>query len=192
MNVDDIAKQLSESKPVNITSEGEIVRQDDTIQSPQGPVDRDSGQPVTRLKPQRWYSWYNSNPARLVEEENAMQSRFPNFQLHQLPAGLAWAGWLKPKSSATSYKVSLVYPDDFPYSPPKAFVIEPEVDSPKHQFRDGSLCLMYPGDGTWRTSTTAVQAIAMAAAWLFCYEYHQRTCGCSSVPCKYWPGEEVK
>ncbi|MGA2435416.1 MAG: hypothetical protein ABSG25_09025 [Bryobacteraceae bacterium] len=191
MNVEDIAKQLSESKPVNITTQGEIVRYEDTVDTPEGPVDRNSGQPVTTLKPQRWYAWFNSNPARLVDEKESMQVRFGGFRLYSLPVGLAWDGWLRPKQSTKNYRVSVVYPDDFPYHPPKVFVIDPKISVSKHQYGDGSLCLMYPGDGTWQTNTTAVQAVAMAAAWLFCYEYHARHCGCDITPCDFWPGTEA-
>jgi len=193
MNADEIARQLNESKPINITPTGEIIKPEETVQTSEGPVDRNSGQPVTELKPQRWYSWFRSNPRRLVDEKEAMRNRFPDFQLHQLPAGMTWVGWLRPRNVSTSYKISIVYPDDFPSHAPKVFPIEPTVSAPKHQYGDGSLCLMYPGDGSWRTNTTAVQIVTMAAAWLFCYEYHERHCPtrCKTVPCKYWPGAEA-
>ena len=34
----------------------------------------------------------------------------------------------------------------------------------------------------------------MTSTWLWCYEYHQKHCGCSKIPCDSWPGtknEEV-
>src|SRR5713226_5378486 len=107
MNADDIARQLNESQPINITPQGEIIKLEDTTEGASGPVDRNSGQPVTQLKPQRWYSWFSSNPRRLVDEKEAMQARFPSFQLHQLAAGMSWVGWLRPQKTSTSYKISV-------------------------------------------------------------------------------------
>jgi hypothetical protein len=193
MNAEEIAKQLNQSKPINITTTGEIISAEQTEQTPSGPVDRQSGQAVTELKPQRWYAWHDSNPLRLVKESEAMESRFPAFQLHHLPAGLTWVGSLPRQNLTRGYKISIVYPEDFPARPPKVFILQPKVIAPKHQYSDGSLCLMYPGDGSWQTNTTAVQIVAMASAWLFCYEYHELHCPtrCSNVPCKNWPGAEA-
>jgi hypothetical protein len=193
MDADEIAKQLDQSKPVSITANGEIIRADETVETPEGLVDRNSGERVTALKPQRWYSWFKSNPGRLVNETAAMETLFPDFELHELPQGLAWVGFVTPEKTRGRYKVSVVYPDDFPYHPPKVFVLDPRISAPKHQYGDTSLCLMYPGDSTWGTNTTAGQAVAMASAWLFCYEYHEEHCPtrCRTVPCKYWPGNEA-
>ncbi|MBZ5506118.1 MAG: hypothetical protein LAO78_11715 [Acidobacteriia bacterium] len=192
MDADDIAKQLSESRPIHITSEGEIIRPEDTVETANGTVERNTDQPVTQLKPQRWFAWYESHRRRLVDEKEAMEARFPSFQLHMTGAVVGWVGCLRPQNASSSYTISVVYPDDFPYAAPRVFAVDPEVSSPKHQYSDGSLCLMYPGDGTWKTNTTAVQIVTMAAAWFFCYEYHERHCGCDTVPCDYWPGEEAK
>ena len=191
MNVDEIAKQLEKSQPVAITEDGTIVKMEDTITTPSGPVDSNSGQSVTYLKPHTWYSWFDSNPRRLVDETAAMNARFPHFDLHRLQAGLTWVGLLKPSERNRAYKISIVYPDDFPSAAPKAYTVDPKLAAPKHQFSDGSLCLMYPGDGTWQTNTTAAQIAAMTATWLFCYEYHERHCtrACRGA-CKYWPGPE--
>ncbi len=194
MNADDIAKHLNESKPVQITPTGEIVKPEETVETSIGPVNRSTGQPVTELKPQRWYAWYQSNKRRLVDEKEAMQAIFPNFDVHVLPEGLTWFGSLKPQRASRAYTISIVYPDDFPSQAPKVFTVSPKVSAPKHQYGDGSMCLMYPGDGSWRTNTTAVQIVTMAAAWLFCFEYHERHCPtrCNSVPCDYWPGTEAR
>jgi len=200
----EIAEQLSQGKPVRINKKGEIeivdshgkpITQHKPVKiSKKGEIVDSQGKPVTQLKAQTWYGWQSSNPGRLIQEKQAMNHRFPGFQLYNLQNGLTWIGYLSPKSSGSrSYKIAVVYPNDFPYSEPKVYTLSPKIRSPKHQYTDGSLCLMYPGDGTWNTNTTAVQIVAMTAAWLFCYEYHEKHCPtrCSEVPCKYWPGAEV-
>ena len=193
MNDDEMARQLDQSQPIHINDQGELITTDRVEETPSGPVD-EHNRPVTTLKPQRWYSWFDSNPRRLMNEQEAMKARCPGFSLRKLPSnGLAWVGWVRPQGTSTRFKISIEYPDDFPYSPPKVHSIEPKVLAPKHQYGDRSLCLMYPGDGSWRTSTTAVQIVAMASAWLFCNEYHDRHCPtrCSDIPCRYWPGTEA-
>jgi ubiquitin-protein ligase len=194
MNLDEeIARQLDEAQPVHINDQGELITSDRVVDTPSEPMDNQTQRGVTTLKPQRWYSWFNSNPRRLINEQEAMQARYPGFRLQKLSSGLAWIGWVKPNGTRTQYKLSIVYPDDFPFSPPKVVSVEPKVVAPKHQYGDRSLCLMYPGDGSWLTSTTAVQIVAMASAWLFCNEYHDKHCPtrCSTIPCRYWPGTEA-
>ena len=51
MNADDIANQLKESQPISITPQGEIIKPEDVTQTPNGLVERSTGQPVTELKP---------------------------------------------------------------------------------------------------------------------------------------------
>ncbi len=192
---DEIVRQLDQSQPVQINPEGEIVPANETKIGPEGEVVDSEERPVTQLKPTRWCAWYDSNPGRLLQEQQAMATRFPAFSLFNLTQGLGWVGYLAPQGdSGQSYRVAIIYPEDYPYGPPKVFVIEPKVRSTKHQYGDDSLCLMYPGDRTWQTNTTTVQIASMAATWLFCYAYHEQHCPtkCSDVPCRYWPGAEAQ
>jgi len=187
----EIKRQLDEGHPIDIDEHGEILLPNNNAMRGNGvstnPV---TGKPTTRLKPQRWSAWYEDNPGRILSEKQAMSKRFPHFQLVKTAEGLTWTGYLYPKGIG-SYRIALSYPSDYPYSPPKVWIIEPKINAPKHQFSDGHLCLMEPSDGTWQTNTTAVTILAMATAWLWCNEYHQRHCGCSEIPCSKWPGNEV-
>lgn len=132
---------------------------------------------TTSLHPVRWHSppWYESNPARLLLERQAMQTRFPEFRLVRDGKQLAWQGTLQSNRGNT-YTIAIYYPDDFPASPPKVYPIEPSITVYKdakyymHQYNDGSLCLFYPGDRSFAPNTTAVTLIAWAAAWFFAYE----------------------
>jgi hypothetical protein len=133
----------------------------------------------TRLQPTRWYNrpWYESNPARLVLERQAMQMRFPQFQLMRDGDQLVWVGTLETNRE-NKYEIAFYYPDDFPASPPKVFPINPpitvwkdeQVGRLKHQYNDGHLCLYFPGDRTFAENTTAATVVAVAAAWFFSYE----------------------
>ncbi len=133
----------------------------------------------TQLHPTRWYNtpWYQSNPARLVVERQAMEARFPQFQLVRDGEQLVWLGTLTT-NRGNVYEIALYYPDDFPAAPPKVYPISPAItvwkDEKagylKHQYNDGHLCLYEPSDRTFGQNTTAATVVAVAAAWFFAYE----------------------
>lgn len=133
--------------------------------------------------------WYIENPARLILERRAMTERFPPFELRCDGSSLFWIGTLT-SNLGNSYEIAVIYPDDFPTTPPKVYPLDPPiylVDEPtgwlKHQFRDGSLCLFHPADRFFEKNTTAATVVALAAAWIFAYE-QWRTSG-------VWAGDEA-
>src|SRR5687768_2160712 len=69
--------------------------------------------------------------------------------------------------------VKIVYPGKYPSYPPEAYVVSPQVYSPKHQFEDGQLCLFNPKDGAgfgWNPSTsTASAVVTWAIEWLYTF-----------------------
>lgn len=175
-----LREDLDREETVYITAEGEIVEASQTESHGDQQVERNTRQPVTKLKPTRWYlAWHDTNRARLVQEQKAMQQRFPKFELRRVSEGLAWYGTLCP-NKGNYYEIAIVYPSDFPHSAPKVYPIRPKVSSGKHQYKDGSLCLFYPSDRTWQSNTTAATVVAWAATWLFCYESYEAT--------GHWPG----
>jgi len=136
--------------------------------------------------------WYEHDPVRLVVERQAMQSRYPRFVMRKLRDGkLAWHGTLI-SNSGTAYEIAVIYPDNFPNSPPNVFPVEPvlevvDVDGQryKHQYSDGHLCLYYPSDRTFGTAATAATVVAVAAVWFWCYEYWLQSGK------QVWPGKEA-
>jgi hypothetical protein len=148
----------------------------------------------TRLRSARWHNrpWYELNPARLVLERQAMQMRFPQFQLMRDGDQLVWVGTLET-NRGNKYEIAFYYPDDFPASPPKVFPISPpitvwkdeQVGQLKHQYNDGHLCLYFPGDRTFAENTTAATVVAVAAAWFFSYESWLESGK------TFWPGIEA-
>jgi len=107
-----------------------------------------------------------------------MQGRYPKFVLRKLDDGrLAWIGTLTT-NKGNEYSIAVVYPNDFPNSPPSVFPIDPQLEVVdvggqryKHQWADGHLCLYYPSDRTFGSNATAATVVAVAAAWFFAYEY---------------------
>ncbi len=180
-DVEGLREDLDREEPVYITDEGEIIEASETENRGDQQINRDTRRPVTKLKPTRWYlAWYDANRERLVRENQAMQQRFPQFELKRVSKGLAWHGSLRT-NNGNKYKVAVVYPSDFPYSSPTVYPIRPKISSGKHQYGDDSLCLFYPSDRTWQSNTTAATVVAWAATWLFCYESYKET--------GHWPGQ---
>jgi ubiquitin-protein ligase len=145
------------------------------------------------LKPVTWHAWHTANPIRLKQERDAMAKRFPSFVLTKgHNEKLGWAGALT-SNRGKHYKVLVEYSEDFPNSEPAAYILEPRFIS-QHMWKNKRLCLMYPGDGTWKTNTTCASIVALVAAWIFAYENHatkcQRNSGrpCLDPECPDWPG----
>jgi len=131
--------------------------------------------------------WYEKNPERLDLEILAVKKHYPQFRLRRLSYGsLSWHGYLQTASMADTYgkgyDVLIVYPSSFPSEPPLSYVsgISGKEITP-HQFKDGSLCLFYPGDPKqWSPKSTAVVVITWTAGWLHAYEVWKKTGS--------WPG----
>jgi ubiquitin-protein ligase len=136
--------------------------------------------------------WYEYDPVRLVIEKKAMEERYPKFTLHKLDDDrLAWMGTLTSNSN-TRYQIAVVYPHNFPNSPPEVYPIDPVIEvvdvcgkKYKHQFSDGHLCLYYPADRTFSSNSTVATVVTVAAAWFFSYEYWLRSGK------REWPGIEA-
>jgi len=141
--------------------------------------------------------WYNKYPERLRWETHAVQERYDNFTLTMgRPGDIAWDGYLTTNRGNT-YRVAVIYPEHYPFIAPSAFLLSPRLQS-QHLSKDGKMCLMTIDDNVWRTNSTAVVIIALAAAWLFAYETHEENCRlgpgyspCREEKCICWPGPKV-
>ena len=118
--------------------------------------------------------WYQTDPSRLVLEQQIMSTKYPQFVLKKDGVTLYWIGTLQTNNGGI-YEVAVDYPDDFPENEPAVVPINPPIVSPRHQFRDGRLCLFYPADRSFNPNTTAATLVTWTAAWLFCYENFTRT-----------------
>src|SRR5258708_19078972 len=120
-----------------------------------------------------------------------MAQRFPRFKLVNQPDFLGWVGTLLTPFENT-YKVLVRYPPNFPSQPAEVFPIDPPIEVIRadgtrlqHQYSDGHMCLSYPGDKTFTSRTTAATITAVAAAWLFAYDFWVKSGR------KSWPGTDA-
>ena len=136
---DEIKRQIDESGAIDVDSDG-FIRKGEKINPHKPPKNPETGEPVTRLKEGRWYSWYRDNRERLLAREERYDEAIPRFYIGGNPEwpGLG-TGYLKPRRKK-SYRIAIIYPDHFPISPPEVWVIDPIIKSPKHQVYDGHLC----------------------------------------------------
>ena len=138
--------------------------------------------------------WWEDDPERLVEESDAMGQRFAQFRLFRdREGGLTWSGWLTSNLNS-DYGINLVYPINFPYGPPAAYITSPSNLKAPHIFSDRKLCLMHDTGATWRTSSTAATVTALVAAWIASFEFHRDHCRrglysdpCLNPECPDWP-----
>jgi len=138
-----------------------------------------------------WWGSRNNVSARLRIEVEAMRATCgETFRLIVPREGLLhWVGEVDITMTNVPRRAHILqslYPAEYPLRPPEAYVLEPYIYSPKHQFEDGQLCLFNPKDGTtygWNPSrSTAVTVAGWAVQWLYAYY--------TWLELKIWPGEE--
>ena len=91
---------------------------------------------------------------------------FPDFRF--VWGTRTWLGELQPTQLSPAYSVRIRYRDT---RSPVVHVLRPSVSGAPHRYPDGSLCLFFPGDGDWiSTSLIAQSIVPWAAEWLYFYE----------------------
>lgn len=125
---------------------------------------------------------FRSRELSIGQQVATMLTDFPSFKYRREKQIPTWRGTLQPTESSPIYRVKVVY--RYPRSP-QVWVGSPTLqpDAP-HRYKDGSLCLYYPHDGSWtpfrRISHTFVPWTAL---WLAFYEIWLHT--------SKWYGPEV-
>src|SRR5215471_9856803 len=100
-----------------------------------------------------WWGTRDNVSDRLQKEYVAMQELFNDTFVLTVPkwGNLYWTGVVEVNMKGIpqrDHKLKIIYPPNFPYRPPEAYVLEPpRFYSEKHQFEDGQLCLFNPKDG---------------------------------------------
>lgn len=116
-------------------------------------------------------TWYEKWPKRLELENFLMEKYFPKLQLKKLDDGrLVWEGELY-SNNGISYRVSIVYPPEYPQQSPRAYPISDYSDGTKSPFqimKDGSMCLSYPKFDS--ATITAVHVASSASLWIRAFE----------------------
>ena len=141
----------------------------------------------------QWWGTSKRVSERLQLEVDLMRSTFDNtFRLERTPKQqLFWLGTVDINLAGLRYRshtLKIVYPVPYPNQPPEAYIISPEIYSPKHQFEDGQLCLFNPKDGVtygWNpSSSTAVTVASWAIEWIYAFYTWRAT--------DKWPGVEER
>jgi hypothetical protein len=199
LRLEELKKRMDKAQPLQIDSSGRLIMPEEAAPTgnlPSNNPSADSPTPVPstglRLKPSRWFAnWYHAMPERLLVEQKSMSQYFPQFKLVQDEGQLGWLGEIETNRN-NKYQIALMYPYDFPSSPPRVYPIDPVVEvfddktlRNRHQYPDGHLCLYYPQDRTFKTNSTAATVVGVAAAWFFAYETWLESGK------QEWPGDEI-
>ena len=97
---------------------------------------------------------------------------------------LTCTGELRPMDDCEAYRIRIVY---VPGAPPQVFIKSHQIKPSKtiHMYSNGSLCLHYPPDISWKHRTSvATYTIPWIAEWLVCYELWKLT--------GKWEGAQMK
>jgi len=107
------------------------------------------------------------NPLTIGVQVFWMRQMFPGFRFSRRTS--SWVGTLKPSDDSPEYLIRVFYKlSDIP----RVNVIRPFIheDAP-HRFEDGSLCLYYFDDGSWKRDKSIARTILpWTAEWLWFYE----------------------
>jgi|SRR5688572_18642915 len=87
------------------------------------------------------------------------------------------------QTGASTYVLSVRFPDKYPNEMPKVFVDTPTITTSPHRYQTGNICYLHPS--MWNPGVHNLMfVIARAAKWLSKYEVW-RVKG-------EWPGAEIK
>lgn len=147
------------------------------LQSP-APADPVAENPpaAVRIKPTTWAApepWYTQAryAGRFSAECAAVLAQTPAARLAVTDDDtLFWDATVRTLGGQ-DYRISVVYPQTFPYGELQVFVLSPTLLSSPHQFSNGQLCLGH----AFGACTSAVTTAAWAATWLSAYEVYRAT-----------------
>ncbi len=121
---------------------------------------------------------YRPSVLSIGQQVARMRLHFPAFtyrlETHQKKHIPTWRGTLQPTDVSPNYQVQIQYRY---LKMPRVWVLSPMLpsDAP-HRYSDGSLCLYYPGDGSWTPALPIAQTfVPWTALWLAYYEIWLRT-----------------
>jgi len=89
---------------------------------------------------------------------------------------LCWKGTLR-SNKGNHYVVLMKYPDGFPFSYPKVYIVSPDVrkEKPPHIFPDGQLSVLPFKRPYQKNVITASMVVTLTIVWIVEYENWQDT-----------------
>lgn len=111
--------------------------------------------------------------ARYIRERTAIKEEYDFLDCSITSYGLICQGTFSIPELTRDYEVKIKL--DLPKYP-KVFVINPKIEfNPKiHMYRDGSLCLHYPKDNSFKTTNMIFDTIIpWTSEWLIFYELYK-------------------
>lgn len=116
-----------------------------------------------------------NNGKRIAVEKYYLEKYYSFLQVTLSNCTLECIGRCQPSEHSPVYKYRIQYT---PGMPPKVFVISPKIiyDENVHMYSDGSLCLYYPKDYSWTTTSNLYNTIVpWTHEWFVFYELYQLT-----------------
>ncbi len=121
--------------------------------------------------------WYKRLPERLRLETKLVKKVYPSARFVQNKGLLEI--YVNIRGRRRTYTAQVVYPHDFPYRPPVAYIVRPKLLHEPHMYRGGALCLYDAPDVGPQTSGKVV--IDWVCGWIRSYEEFRRS--------GHWPDE---
>jgi hypothetical protein len=118
--------------------------------------------------------WYDVDPRRFECEVMLLKKHYPKTRIFIQRGQLTL--YHKVKAKKTKYLAKIIYPYDFPYGPPEAYIIEPKLPNiyeEIHRFADGNLCLAPPDQVGPQTSGLVI--CDWTVDWVAGYEIWLKT-----------------
>ena len=99
----------------------------------------------------------------------AMRHYFPEFTCHGSCGRYTFSGYLQPRETTATYRVSIQYHHG---RSPRVHVRDPELDpEAPHLYKDDALCLFHPRLRPWSPrQLVALTIVPWTASWLLFYE----------------------
>lgn len=116
-----------------------------------------------------------NNGKRIAVEKYYLEKHYSFLRVTLSNGTLECIGRCQPSEHSPVYTYRIRYT---PGKPPKVFVISPKIiyDENVHMYSDGSLCLYYPKDYSWTTTSNLYNTIVpWTHEWFVFYELYQLT-----------------
>jgi hypothetical protein len=173
------------SSCVNADTAQLVARLEDALALYDEPIWRDLQSLLTEQKPARQPTeekpvpaetpkeWHKANPERVRKERDVLSRllqptpSYPHLFFEQTGTNQLGATGMVRVIGGKPVKVELIFPDDYPTSPPRVFFFGPALKTIPQLLRDdGSVPVPFGADQQWTTGSNSGMALAWAIEWL--------------------------